>query len=414
MNFTRTNKSVTTKWFVKNLESIKYDRLLQRNYVWKEHQQNELIDTYLRDYTVPPMYVRDTGDKHFWVLDGQQRITTTIKFINDEFALSKTFGEVKGIDLSGKKFSELPKEMQDEIKDYSFLVYVFKDMTDDDVKEQFKKLNYGSSLNKAELLRSTTNIDVMKFIKSIADVPFFANSIKISDNARNKLVDEELIRQIILLVMKNEPVGIGSKEYNNHNEELNQNGIPGEVKEIIQEVATYLNQALPAQEMYLKKVNIPMIFMTAKQAVSEDVSPEKFGGFIQHFFNGKNKKAIRYKYENACGDKSASKEKVKIRLEEMMDEYKESISNVSDYKKPEPKVSTGKRGRPSTKQEPEQHVTPQDGTRQELMQEQEQTLGDDLNTVESELEIQDDCQLGYDGNEDGIDREEYQDQEVVM
>ena len=372
------------------------------------------------------MYVRDTGDKHFWVLDGQQRITTTIKFINDEFALSKTFGEVKGIDLSGKKFSELPKEMQDEIKDYSFLVYVFKDMTDEEVKEQFKKLNYGSGLNKAELLRSTTNIDIMRFIKSIADEPFFANSIKISDNARNKLVDEEMIRQIILLVMNDEPTGIGSKEYNNHNEVLSKNGIPDGVKDIIQNVTTYLNQALPVQEAYLKKVNIPMIFMAAKQAVSEDVKPEKFGGFIQHFFSGKNKKSIRYKYANATGEKSASKEKVKIRLEEMMEEYGDVIGSVAEYKVPEIRVisDTGKkRGRKSKQEkELEQQAMGQNDVGQELNQEQEQTLGDDdLNATGNELEIQDDCQLEYDGIEDGVDmvedginREEYQDQEVVI
>jgi hypothetical protein len=69
----------------------------QRRGVWRPKARSYFIDTLLRDMPVPPIYIRtvqsaDTSGIIREVIDGQQRISAILDFIDGKFRLSKSLG----------------------------------------------------------------------------------------------------------------------------------------------------------------------------------------------------------------------------------------------------------------------------------------------------------------------------------
>ncbi|EHK0928943.1 DUF262 domain-containing protein, partial [Escherichia coli] len=90
-------ESKDIKWLTDNLKSgvITVDNSYQRKYIWQQKDQVALIETILIGYPIPEIYLwanntdPDTGDTKYSIVDGQQRLTTIQRYLNDEFKLSK-------------------------------------------------------------------------------------------------------------------------------------------------------------------------------------------------------------------------------------------------------------------------------------------------------------------------------------
>jgi hypothetical protein len=71
--------------------------------------------------------------KEYIIIDGKQRLSELHRFLNDKFALAD-LEELKNVELdsggtfniAGKLFSELPQEVQEEIKGFSVKFLVFE------------------------------------------------------------------------------------------------------------------------------------------------------------------------------------------------------------------------------------------------------------------------------------------------
>ena len=138
----------------------------QRRSVWKKGAKSYFIDTLLKGFPVPIIFLRDMrSDIHTLkprrdVVDGQQRIRTVLSFIDrdllpdfkperDEFAIQKNHNR----DLAGKSFKDLSAEDQQKLLDYQFSVNSFPADTDDRLILQiFARMNAtGYKLNPQEL-----------------------------------------------------------------------------------------------------------------------------------------------------------------------------------------------------------------------------------------------------------------------
>ncbi len=65
----------TTRWFAKHIDVIKLDPSWQRGPVWKTSSQALLIDSILKEYDIPKVYLweRPVGGAHrYEVVDGQR------------------------------------------------------------------------------------------------------------------------------------------------------------------------------------------------------------------------------------------------------------------------------------------------------------------------------------------------------
>lgn len=138
----------------------------QRRSVWKKGAKSFLIDTILRGYPTPPVFLRDlpsnlkTLKSEREVVDGQQRLRTVFSFIDpdcldDYMPESDDFTILKAHDatIAGLRFNDFPKSLKQSVLDYKFTATVFSADTEDrEILTIFARMNAtGVRLNDQEL-----------------------------------------------------------------------------------------------------------------------------------------------------------------------------------------------------------------------------------------------------------------------
>jgi hypothetical protein len=133
---------------------------MQRKPCWSLSDQIDMMDTVLRGWTCPPIYIISRpdiidrcpdGEDH--VFDGAHKLEAVFDFIDDKFAFrSKTAAFAE---LNGKRFSEMPRDVQDRIKKYRFHINPIDAETaesPDELRILWERVNKaGKRLNRFEL-----------------------------------------------------------------------------------------------------------------------------------------------------------------------------------------------------------------------------------------------------------------------
>lgn len=151
-----TNQSIS--WFSKRDadDELSIQPPFQRNPVWSNAQKSYLIDTILKGYPIPEIYMQFStdaeGNDQYILVDGQQRIRACLEFLADEYEL---VGEDLG-NLEGLKFSDLEDGQRKKIYNYVFVVRKLPEMDEVELRSIFSRLNRNVvALNKQELRHST-------------------------------------------------------------------------------------------------------------------------------------------------------------------------------------------------------------------------------------------------------------------
>src|SRR5260370_25472512 len=117
--------SSTVAWFWNRLNdnTLIMKPPYQRNPVWQQEQKAYLIDSILRGYPVPELYLQTTvsatGEEQHIIVDGQQRVRSCLEFISNQFTLdddSDKYG-----DYAGLSFDELDEDSKKQIFQYKFV-----------------------------------------------------------------------------------------------------------------------------------------------------------------------------------------------------------------------------------------------------------------------------------------------------
>lgn len=126
----------------------------QRAEVWSQAQQALLIDSIMRGFDIPKIFLRKLpdGSPHlFEVIDGKQRLTAIWGFVTNQFPLltkCDPFPEIG--DLGGKRWSELPDNAKDRLQFANMTVSKIEAATKDEIRELFLRLQKGEPLKAAE------------------------------------------------------------------------------------------------------------------------------------------------------------------------------------------------------------------------------------------------------------------------
>ncbi|OWO93355.1 hypothetical protein B5E41_18905 [Rhizobium esperanzae] len=116
---------------------------------------------------LPSCYFAETKDGSHLVIDGVQRITTVLKFFNNEFALEEMTAFP---DLEGKKFSELGTYRAELESTTIRCVILRRENPDELVTEIFARLNKGSvSLSDQEIRHALYPGDFDKLLNELAE-----------------------------------------------------------------------------------------------------------------------------------------------------------------------------------------------------------------------------------------------------
>lgn len=165
--------------------NIKLDPAFQRgDEKWTIKQNSELIESILMGIPLPVIYFFQDEKGLRQVVDGRQRLTCIIKFLNDEFKLSS----LKIIpNINNKKFSELEPMLQNKLEDYQLEIYTMLPPTPERVKfDIFDRLNRGGTrLNNQEMRNALYNGTSTSLINKMSELESFksatGNSIKTKD-----------------------------------------------------------------------------------------------------------------------------------------------------------------------------------------------------------------------------------------
>lgn len=88
----------------------KLDPEYQRRHRWSDERKSRLIESFLINVPVPPVFLYERDLARFEVMDGRQRLNALSEFYADGFALK---GLQYWSDLDGRKYSELPSKVRD-------------------------------------------------------------------------------------------------------------------------------------------------------------------------------------------------------------------------------------------------------------------------------------------------------------
>lgn len=145
----------------------------QRRSVWKEGAKSFLIDTVVRGFPIPIIFLREresdikTFEPMREVIDGQQRLRTLIAFIAPDIApqILKDYDSKKDIftvskdhnsELGGVEFKNLTDEDKQYILSYEFSVHVIPSSVDDrDIYSLFRRMNSTNFNLKGQELRNS-------------------------------------------------------------------------------------------------------------------------------------------------------------------------------------------------------------------------------------------------------------------
>ena len=188
-------------------KKIKLDHPIQRKPGQFSKQQKSLfIDSVLRDYPIPPIYLLEEK-KNTYLIDGLQRLTTIQEYFNDEFKLSSNLDDLSYSDgttsfvesIARKTFSKLPVEFQSIIKNRELTVYTLEDCTETEINDIFLRLNNGVPLNSSQKLKASMSTDVQKRVNEIKNLDLFTKISTLSDSNRLKGLDDSCVVQLLML-----------------------------------------------------------------------------------------------------------------------------------------------------------------------------------------------------------------------
>ena len=321
----RYNMNLTCKGLYNRMsrDEINFDCSVQRGLVWDNEKKSLLIHSLLYGYAVPAFYLVKNDEGGFDSLDGKQRSNAIYSFINNEFALSIDFPVVQNDDgeeenFSGMTFEQLPEWAQDRIKDYSLTIYYFEDMTEDEIKEFFRRLNNGKPLSAVELTRVKA-VSIADF-QEIAKHEAIQNSL--TDKGKARFNDENISMQIYAMAYM-ENLDFGTKAFRPFIQEAI---VAPEQKEAIINGLNYVNACInwlteqdsPEALKVLRKIKSRTHFVSMayygmicdKNEIPQDIYKHK----VFNFFNTGTKKATTSAiYNETIGAGSAKPEAVQRR-----------------------------------------------------------------------------------------------------
>ena len=193
----------TVAWFWNRLrnEELQMKPPFQRNPVWQEAQKAYLIDSIIRGYPVPELYLQTTvsaeGKEQHVIVDGQQRVRACLEFINNDWAL----GEQSGA-LAGFSFEQVSDEIKRRVFEYKFVIRSLPPLPDAEVREIFGRLNRNNvALNRQELRHATYWGEFISCMERLSQSPFWVRSGIFTSNDFRRMLDIEYVSELAIATL---------------------------------------------------------------------------------------------------------------------------------------------------------------------------------------------------------------------
>lgn len=194
----------SVSWFNRTHQAgdLELNPPFQRNPVWTDPQKSYLIDTILRGYPIPELYMQEyasaDGQERHVVVDGQQRIRACLEFIEGRFALSDTDTEA----WRGLAFDDLSEDQKRTIYGYNFQVRLLPEMPEVELRAMFARLNRNVvALNTQELRHATYWGPFIKTMEKLADEDVWTQFGLFTPNDVRRMLDVEYVSELAVALI---------------------------------------------------------------------------------------------------------------------------------------------------------------------------------------------------------------------
>lgn len=312
------------KWYEKG--TLKFDLPIQRaSGQWSLLQKSLLVHSILADYPIPALYLVKYKDNEttYQALDGKQRCTSIFEFIHGEYALHASTPNVTieetEYELANKLFEELSEDLKDLINGFRFTIYALENATDEEIEEAFARLNASVPLTLIQKARTEMGTDLARWTREMTQLPFFQHAIPLTlAQARRESELEILLQSMLLMDAKDEGYeykAISMREVMKYCRDI-RDAYADERKKIILCIVEYLSDAFAEKHKFLKKTNVPMVFIMADLAMQNNIPPSDFKAFIDNFGG-----SICVDYDVNMGSGNIKRAKTEGRLLAMFHEF---------------------------------------------------------------------------------------------
>ena len=328
---------------------INFEHIVQRSYVWERSRKSALIESMILGYPIPPVFAKriddgtgKRGGNIYYIMDGKQRLSTVEEYLYDKFTLTGldpvTYFDIAEdaevtVDISGKKFSELPEALRDLLNNVSFSVTYFDGLTKEEERELFKRLNAGKPLStKSRLLASCKDIDGLL---DIGSHPLFNEML--TDKARANKNQVALVMKCYCMMTEDiEDVSFESKTFNPllENTEIDETEKLAMISVFNLMVATHATLIARKQKKVAKKLytesHMVSLIPFFQKAIEMNVSEELMADWLFDFYDTDEGASISDSYNAACAGGSAKTVNIMARHNALVQGFAEFFEEGAD------------------------------------------------------------------------------------
>jgi hypothetical protein len=170
----------------------------QRRSRWDDARKSRLIESFLMNVPVPPIFLNEDKYGEYSVIDGKQRLIAINEFLRGRLILN---GLHIFSDINGKSYDNLPPRLQTVIRTRPTLrAIIILRQSDEDIKfEVFQRLNTGGvSLNPQEIRNSAYPGPLNDFILEISETNKFHQLLGVKNKEKSGIYKEMKDAELVL------------------------------------------------------------------------------------------------------------------------------------------------------------------------------------------------------------------------
>ena len=303
---------------------INFDNPIQRGIVWNKVMSSLYIHSLLYDVLVyQKPFLVSKKENGVDILDGKQRGTSLIKFINNEFALTGLQKEPSIIlrgepyNINGKYFKQLDEDLQMKILDFQIDMAILENAPVEIEALFFDRSNGGKAMAKIDLARSKNRS--IEVVKEIAQHEIF--KAMFSDKQLIKLPQDEIVVKTWQALNETDP-DYSSKHFNDLMEELeitdeNKQQIVSVYNKVFEAYKTILVKNKEIATSIMKKTH----FLTYVAFVEQFESVDKLAEWLMLFYGNMPTEYIEASKQQTTSNKNTATRIniVKESIEEFLD-----------------------------------------------------------------------------------------------
>jgi len=191
---------------MKNDGELALQPTYQRNFVATDLIASKLIESILLDVPIPVVYLAEEQDGSYSVIDGQQRLTSFLSFLEGKFPDNRPF-KLSGLkvlpEINRRFFIDLDSELQKKIRSTTIHSIIIKKESNPDIKfEIFERLNTGSTkLNEDEIRNTVYRGKYIDLLAELSENQGFHALVR-KDNFKKRMIYRGMILRFFALSEK--------------------------------------------------------------------------------------------------------------------------------------------------------------------------------------------------------------------